>query len=94
MKTVSDIQRVMGFSGFGGKCCYVQICQQVRLIMILGSSARHLGHKTAMKFDLEKMFEETRRTAREYSEQITGLYSHRTRTVYNMDICIDSEEEA
>lgn len=32
----------------------------------------HLGRKTAMKFDLEKMFEETRRTAREYSEQITG----------------------
>lgn len=31
------------------------------------------GRKTAMKFDLEKMFEETRRTAREYSEQITGL---------------------
>ena len=26
-----------------------------------------------MKFDLEKMFEETRRTAKEYSEQITGL---------------------
>ena len=35
----------------------------------------NLGRKTAMKFDLEKMFEETRRTAREYSEQITGLCS-------------------
>ena len=35
----------------------------------------NLGRKTAMKFDLEKMFEETRRTAREYSEQITGVCS-------------------
>ena len=26
-----------------------------------------------MKFDLDKMFEETRRTAREYSEQVTGV---------------------
>ena len=33
-----------------------------------------------MKFDLEKMFEETRRTAREYSEQITGQYN----TIYMM----------
>ena len=28
--------------------------------------------KTAMKFDIEKMFEETRRTAKQYSEQRTG----------------------
>jgi hypothetical protein len=47
MSEDSDLQKVMGFSGFGGR-------------------------KTAMKFDLEKMFEETRRTAREYSQQVTG----------------------
>ena len=47
MSEDGELQKVMGFSGFGGR-------------------------KTAMKFDLEKMFEETRRTAREYSQQVTG----------------------
>ena len=32
----------------------------------------HLGKKTAMKFDVEKIFQETRRTAREYSQQASG----------------------
>ena len=31
-----------------------------------------LGKKTAMKFDVEKIFQETRRTAREYSQQASG----------------------
>ena len=48
MSEDSELQKMMGFSGFGGR-------------------------KTAMKFDLEKMFEETRRTAREYSQQVTGV---------------------
>ena len=30
------------------------------------------GRKTAMKFDVEKIFQETRRTAREYSQQTSG----------------------
>ena len=30
------------------------------------------GKKAAMKFDVDKIFEETRRTAREYSEQASG----------------------
>ena len=30
------------------------------------------GKKTAMKFDVEKIFQETRRTAREYSQQASG----------------------
>ena len=47
MSEDGELQKVMGFSGFGGR-------------------------KTAMKFDLEKMFEETRRTAREDSQQVTG----------------------
>ena len=48
MSEDGELQKIMGFSGFGGR-------------------------KTAMKFDLEKMFEETRRTAREYSQQVTGV---------------------
>ena len=30
------------------------------------------GKKTAMKFDVEKIFQETRRTAQEYSQQASG----------------------
>ena len=30
------------------------------------------GRKTAVKFDVEKIFQETRRTAREYSQQTSG----------------------
>ena len=30
------------------------------------------GRKTAIKFDVEKLFEQTRRTAREYSQQASG----------------------
>lgn len=30
------------------------------------------GRKSAMKFDLDKMFEETKRTAKAYSQEVKG----------------------
>lgn len=65
MSKDSDIQSVMGFSGFG-ECACVCLCVDEQFSTPGG------GKKTAMKFDIEKMFEETRRAAREYSEQKTA----------------------
>lgn len=42
-----------------------------------------IGRKAAMKFDVEKMFEETRRTAKEYSQQISGAYLDDSYVTYN-----------
>ena len=33
---------------------------------------KSVGKKSAMKFDVEKMFEETRRSAREYTQQVAS----------------------
>ena len=66
MSEDNDIQALMGFSGFGE---VLDI-----LIFFLESlfCALQSGKKTAMKFDLEKLFEETKRTAKAYSQTIAG----------------------
>ena len=35
-------------------------------------SVSFIGKKAAMKFDVEKMFEETRRSAREYTQNVAS----------------------
>ena len=63
-----DISSVMGFSGFGKCHCSTQFdflstwCYQ-----------NNTGkQKTSKKFNLEEMFEVSRRTAQQYSAQVKG----------------------
>ncbi len=43
------------------------------LISVIVDKFLGTGKKTAKKFDLDKMFEETKSTAKAYSLQITGM---------------------
>ena len=65
-KEKETIESIMGFTGFGKDG--VHRCMQ-RTNFFLYSRA---GKKTAMKFDVEKMFAETRRSAREYTQNVAS----------------------
>ena len=64
----SDLEAVMGFSGFGKPC--MGIPDPFPLLNCFVHSGS--GRKSAMKFDLEILFEESKRTAKAYSQQVKG----------------------
>ena len=67
-----NIAAVMGFATFG-KCTLHSMSKSARTTLnIVTSPTLGAGKKAAMKFDVDKIFEETRRTAKEYSEQASG----------------------
>lgn len=63
-----------------------------KIAALMGFST--FGKKTAMKFDVEKIFEETRRTAREYSEQASGSRQSKATTKDSDDDDDDNEPVA
>ena len=56
------IESVMGFSGFG-KCTAVVTFHAGGLLV---------GKKSAMQFDVDKVFAETRRSAQEYTQRVAS----------------------
>ena len=61
-----DVSSVMGFSGFG-KC---HSSTKYRFMLCRDNGAGK--QKTSKKFNLEEIFEVSRRTAQQYSAQVKG----------------------
>ena len=77
MSGEDDISAVMGFSGFGEtkNNDYVYVAVHLQIGSILLYLVNDEGKKKkAMTFNIEEMFEKSRRTAKEYSAQVKGIY--------------------
>lgn len=72
-----DMASVMGFSGFGMYCpCIIFILFNICITVSLIHESLILSGKKARTFDLDALFEQTRRTAIERSQRVLGNIIH------------------